>query len=125
MPAAPPVPVPRAAAAALAAVVVVGLAPARAAAACGDYVHVAGKPTADHPPPAPNPCDGPACSGHPAAPQPVSTAPAGDTSRGHEWAATTPAEPTPAGGRSRLAPRAAAGAPLGVPQPIFHPPRGR
>ncbi|MBX9623264.1 MAG: hypothetical protein K2X82_05580, partial [Gemmataceae bacterium] len=98
----------------------------RAAAECGDYVHVANQPTAGElPHPAPKPCDGPSCSGSPATPVLPVTAPTGESSRGHEWAATAePVAPTAANGHGRLVPADAA-VPAHVPQPIFHPPRGR
>src|SRR5439155_6662314 len=63
----------------------VALVPGKAAAACGDYVHIEGQivqqqqttqpPVTDGVPAAPRPCNGPGCSNRPTPPIPPLTAP--------------------------------------------------
>jgi hypothetical protein len=95
----------------------------RADAECGDYVRVLG--TEPHPPPGPSPkpadcpCRGLECSGGPKAPAP--TPPPAPT----PTVKSLPPAPDASAGRpfARRRPPAAAGSPVRLPEPIFHPPR--
>lgn len=114
----------------------VAFAPGRAAAECGDYVRVDGRPMAGHDPGAPGhadpgwptpakPCHGPNCSGNPSTPAPPLTAPVADPSGLKAWAARFVADlGADAGGRS-LPPLTSDSGAVSRPGSVFHPPRGR
>ena len=115
---------------ALAVLAAAACSPGRAAAECGDYVHIVkddpvkastpghGEPIAPRPP-----CHGPGCSEKPATPVLPLTAPVTDTEGPKELAARTPGDADPAAGPGWVVPVEPAGRPSRIPNPIFHPPR--
>jgi hypothetical protein len=111
---------------ALAVAVVVALAPGRAAAECGDYVHIlndrSDAPPAGAPESPRKPCHGPGCSNQPASPVPLSApaAPPADPKEGAARATDSPRDDDRTGWHLPSSPDAV---PEHVPQPIFHPPR--
>ena len=126
----------RSAGVAVAIAVAVLCAPGRAAATCGDYLHVGGdqpaadvnKPAGDHgsqhqqntPRP---PCDGPSCSGKSGTPVAPLSAPVTDPGASKQWAARGGAEADGGGGTRWSAPISSDSSPIHVPGSIFHPPR--
>lgn len=114
----------------------VAFAPGRAAADCGDYVRIAGRPMAGHDTPTPGhadpemptpakPCHGPNCSSNPTTPAPPLTAPVTDPSGSKEWAARFVAAEGADAGTDSLPPITSDAGAVSRPGTIFHPPRGR
>ena len=109
--------------------------PTRAAAGCGDYVHLAVRPVGPTGEAAPfpanhkredlprPPCHGPECSNRPSQPSPPLTAPVPESGGAKELAARSNANDDWADGQSRHRIPRTIGSPVHLPLPIFDPPR--
>jgi hypothetical protein len=115
---------------AFAALAAVACSSGRAAAACGDYVHVvtdgaqADSPAMPGEPDLPRPpCHGPGCSGQPTPPIPPLTAPVTEPTGAKELATRAAGDAGDHGGSARHPVPEAIGSPVRTSTPIFHPPR--
>jgi hypothetical protein len=108
------------------------LSPGRAAAECGDYVHIVTNthtsapmpPDSDSDPKAPRkPCDGPDCSGNPSPPVIPAGAPATWSTDSNNWVVGVVAVATQLIGPGWWIPRLPTKLPIDRENPIFHPPR--
>lgn len=119
--------VPQSVVVACAIVAAVVLSPGRAAAECGDYVHIATaqSPSGSAPQNPPHqPCTGPGCSDRPTAPLVPPAAPVTGPSESQEWAMALPGDADRGGDRGWAIPSTLASLPVHFPDSIFHPPRG-
>ena len=99
--------------------------PSRAAAECGDYVHIEKKTTtdADIPNSGHKPCNGPTCSSKPATPVAPISVPATDSESTKQVSSLADRGLDSLGTQERIALQARLKLPTALPSSIFHPPR--
>src|SRR5262249_4327912 len=98
------------------------LTPGRAAAACGDYVHIADAPGQPDTPSMPRSCNGPGCSNH--VPTPIlPLTPPPSSSQSKDCTTRLAVEANRADVLSRTYLPDADGEPIRISRAIFHPPR--